>query len=92
MNHPITRTCTGAYYMTNQGIRFIANGEEGPGVTLIIQGKDPRPDSNYDPEQLAAGIKEEMEHTDNPEIAAKIVKDHLDEDSGYYRKLKKAGL
>jgi hypothetical protein len=89
MNHPITRTCTGTYYMTNQGIRFVARSdEESPSATLIIQGKDPRPDSNYDPEQLAAGIKEEMEHTDNPEIAAKIAKDHLDEDRDYYKKLK----
>lgn len=90
MDHIITRTVAGQYCMTNQGIKFVSNAV--PGATLILQGKDPRPDGDYDPEQLAIGIKEEMEHTDNPAIAGKIAKDHLDESRDYYRKLKKAGL
>lgn len=41
----------------------------------------------YDPEQLKMGIKMEMEHTDNPEIAEKIAKDHLAEMPDYYTHL-----
>ena len=41
----------------------------------------------YDPEQLAAGIKIEMEHTDDEEIATIIAKHHLAEDPEYYIKL-----
>ena len=46
----------------------------------------------YDAKELAAGTKEEMEHTDDPKEAEKIAKDHLREDPKYYSKLKKAGL
>lgn len=92
MRHVITRTCTGSYCMTNQGIQFVPKGEAGPGADLVLHGKDPRPDSDYDPEQLAIGIKVETEHTNNPAVASKICKDHLDEDRNYYRKLVKAGL
>lgn len=35
-------------------------------------------------EQLAKGIKTEMEHTTNPEIAKKIALDHLSEHPEYY--------
>lgn len=42
----------------------------------------------YDKEQLAEGIKVEMEHTDDPEVAKTIASHHLDEDSDYYKKLK----
>jgi len=41
----------------------------------------------YDPEQLAAGIKIELEHTDDEEIATIIAKHHLAEDPEYYIKL-----
>lgn len=40
-----------------------------------------------DPDQLRAGIKIEMEHTDNPLIAEKIAKDHLTEIATYYTHL-----
>jgi len=53
---------------------------------------DKKPDSDFDPEQLAAGIKVEMEHTDDPDIAKEIAKDHLTEDPDYYRKLRKMEL
>ena len=42
--------------------------------------------------ELEAGIKVEMEHTEDPEIAKKIAMDHLSEDPLYYEKLLKAGL
>ena len=39
--------------------------------------------------QLKMGIKDEMEHTDNPKIAREIAMDHLLEDPTYYTKIKK---
>lgn len=54
---------------------------------LSLSGPDPRPDSDYDPEQLHEGIKVEMEHTDDSRVAAKIAKDHLEEDARYYTHL-----
>ena len=54
------------------------------------------PDSKFDPKELAAGIKIEMEHTDNPAIAKSIAKDHLSEIPDYYTRLikmeKEAGI
>lgn len=38
-------------------------------------------------EQLAKGIKVEMEHTDDPAVAREITLDHLTEDPRYYDKL-----
>lgn len=49
-------------------------------------------DSLFDPEQLAKGIKIELEHTDDEKKAKEIAKDHLTEDPDYYIKLEKAGL
>jgi len=40
--------------------------------------------SEFDPEQIAKGIKVEMEHTDDPHIALEIAMDHLHEDPQYY--------
>jgi hypothetical protein len=59
---------------------------------LTMTGTDPRPDSDYDPAELALGIKTEMEHTSDPAIAKKIAKDHLDEDPKYYSHMKDAGM
>jgi len=56
---------------------------------LTINGSDNRPDSDYDPEQLKAGIKVEHEHTDDDKIAKIIAKDHLDEFPTYYIELAK---
>jgi hypothetical protein len=50
---------------------------------------DKRPDSDFDPEKLKQGIKVEMEHTNDREVAKEIAKDHLTEDPNYYEKLKK---
>ena len=50
---------------------------------------DGKPDSNFDPEALKAGIKVEMEHTSDPSAAKEIAKDHLTEDKDYYKKLAK---
>jgi hypothetical protein len=39
---------------------------------------------DVDPKQLAAGIKIEMEHTDDPAVAEEIALDHLAENPSYY--------
>lgn len=43
----------------------------------------------YDREELKAGIKVEHEHTDVPEVAEAIAKDHLAEFPDYYTRLRK---
>ncbi|HEY9816538.1 MAG TPA: DUF5661 family protein, partial [Candidatus Obscuribacterales bacterium] len=45
--------------------------------------------SDFDPKQLAKGVKVEMEHTSDPDIAREIAIDHLTEDPKYYDKLEK---
>lgn len=47
------------------------------------------PDDQFDSIQLEMGIKVEFEHTDIPEIAKAIAKDHLSECSDYYTRLEK---
>lgn len=44
---------------------------------------------DVDPEQLKLGIKVEMEHTDDADVAKEIALDHLAEDPQYYSKLAK---
>lgn len=45
---------------------------------------DDMPDEYFDPVQLRKGIAHEMEHTNDPEIAKEIAKDHLRENMHYY--------
>ncbi len=47
------------------------------------------PDENFDEDELTAGIKIEMEHTDDEAEAKKIAKDHLVEIPDYYTRLVK---
>ncbi len=49
---------------------------------------DNRPDSDFDPEQLKAGINVELEHTTDRAVAKEVAKDHLTESADYYKKLK----
>lgn len=49
-------------------------------------------DSAFNPEALAEGIKHEMEHTNDEQLAKEIAKDHLTEDPNYYSKLKQMQL
>jgi hypothetical protein len=44
---------------------------------------------DFDPEQLAMGIRVEMEHTNDRKLAREIAMDHLKEDPRYYSKLKR---
>jgi hypothetical protein len=48
---------------------------------------DKKKPSDFDAEQLAAGIKVELEHTSDRALAREIAMDHLTEDADYYRKL-----
>jgi uncharacterized protein YktB (UPF0637 family) len=50
---------------------------------------DKRPDSDFIQKDLEDGIKVEMEHTKDRQVAKEIAKDHLSEDPNYYKKLKK---
>jgi len=43
----------------------------------------------FDPEQLTKGIKVELEHTNEEDLAKEIAMDHLAEDPYYYDKLEK---
>lgn len=52
----------------------------------LAQGEVPQ---DFDPEQLAMGVKVEMEHTNDPRKALEIAMDHLMEDDHYYDKLQK---
>lgn len=45
-----------------------------------------------DPSELDLGMREEFEHTDDPDIAQQIAMDHLREDPNYYKKLRECGL
>lgn len=56
----------------------------------IAGGKaDKSKPEDFDPEQLAMGIKVEIEHTKDLDLAREIAMDHLKEDPKYYTKLKK---
>jgi hypothetical protein len=60
---------------------------------MLSGGKgDNKKTSDFDPEQVALGLKVEMEHTKDKKIAMEIVKDHLSENPNYYSELKNAGL
>lgn len=65
----------------------VTNAKTTERPKLSLSGPDPRPDSDYDPEQLKAGMKVESEHCDNPDVQKFIAKDHLEEDARYYTHL-----
>jgi len=50
---------------------------------------DNKKPQDFDSEQLAMGLKVEMEHTDDPMIAIEIAMDHLTEMPNYYSELDK---
>jgi hypothetical protein len=49
---------------------------------------DKKKPSDFDADDLAAGVEVELEHTSDRLVAREIAMDHLAEDSDYYRKLK----
>ncbi len=50
---------------------------------------DKKKPEDFDQVQLNKGIKVELEHTSNEEMAREIAMDHLMEDKNYYTKLEK---
>jgi len=48
---------------------------------------DEKKPEDFDQRELSRGIKVELEHTDNPDLAREIAMDHLTEDPFYYQKL-----
>lgn len=62
---------------------------ERKGEQLTGGKADARPDSDFDADALSKGTAVESEHTDDPEKAKEIAKDHLAEDPKYYDKLAK---
>lgn len=50
---------------------------------------DKRKPSSFNKKQLNRGMQVEMEHTSDKKIAREIARDHLTEDSDYYKKLAK---
>ena len=52
----------------------------------IAEGKT---DKDFNPKALAKGCRVEKEHTDDPDKAKEIARDHLSEDPAYYDKLEK---
>jgi Domain of unknown function (DUF6321)/Protein of unknown function (DUF5661) len=59
----------------------------------LLGGKgDTKDISDFDAKEVEMGLKVEMEHTKDREVAQEIVADHLSEDPSYYSKLKGSGL
>lgn len=77
-------TATVAY----NGGNYMTVAREGNIRGGIAAGKKFSVDSS----ELRRGIKVEMEHTTDPEVAREIAMDHLYEHPKYYTKLLKAGL
>jgi hypothetical protein len=50
---------------------------------------DKKNPADFDQKALAKGIKVELEHTDDKDLAKEIAMDHLTEDPNYYNKLEK---
>lgn len=68
----------------------ISRGElKAAAVKDVLHGgeADNKPDSEFNPKQLAEGVEHEHEHTDQNQIAKEIAKDHLSEDPLYYKKV-----
>jgi hypothetical protein len=66
---------------------FEMDEPEDMGMELPVGKHNHMEDEEFDAEQLAMGIDVEMEHTDDPELAKAIAKDHLAEVADYYTKL-----
>jgi GNAT superfamily N-acetyltransferase len=60
---------------------------------ILTGGKgDTKNISDFDAKEVEMGMKVELEHTKDINIAKEIVADHLSEDPSYYSKLKGSGL
>ena len=66
---------------------FRKRGEAAKSRDQGLSAKGGKKPEDFDKEQLDAGTKVEMEHTDDPAKAQQIAMDHLTEDPKYYTKL-----
>jgi hypothetical protein len=77
-------------------IEDVTTAKEATGDQLEGGLGDDKLPNQFDPEQVAMGVKVEMEHTDNPLLAVEIALDHLTEIPDYYTRLdnmeKEAGV
>jgi len=89
---------TGRLFKDVDGVlhTFTKEGEPDTPVNKEIQHEyikgglaDNIPETLFDKKELSKGRKVELEHTNNPEIAEEIARDHLFEDKDYYKKLEK---
>lgn len=62
---------------------FVTEDDKLPGGLA-----DKKRPSDFDPEQIKLGIKHELEHTNDRDLAREIAMDHLSEDPKYYSHLK----
>jgi len=68
---------------------IIANAAKKTAADLLPGGAaDNMPDSKFPKKELAIGVADEREHTDNDQIANEIAKDYLQEDAADYEKEK----
>lgn len=83
------RDRVGLDLVTEEFAKTSSNKKEATDSSDQVPGglADGRPDSNFDPEQLAMGIKVEFEHTNDENLAKEIAKDHLVENAEYYTHL-----
>jgi hypothetical protein len=79
------------HYLASKGVstaKYAApkySSLSSPQKDILPGGKaDYMSDDNFDPMQLAKGVKHELEHTKNEQMAKEIAKDHLVEDPFYY--------
>jgi hypothetical protein len=77
------------FQKTGEVLQGVAGFDAGhPWRDHIVGGQAEGMDPNqFDIEQLSAGVKEELEHTADPNVAAEIAMDHLAKDPDYYKKL-----
>lgn len=75
--------------INSAAFRKYAAGLLGVGPSERLEGglADNKADSSFDEENIEKGQDVEMEHTDNPQVAKEIAKDHLVESDEYYEKL-----
>lgn len=77
------------YESRNGSIYAVVRDSQIKDADLPIGKHNADPDDQFNAEELAMGIKIEMEHTDDPDVAKSIAKDHLMEIKDYYTRLLK---
>jgi 8-oxo-dGTP pyrophosphatase MutT (NUDIX family) len=66
---------------------ILENAAKKTAADLLPGGAaDNMPDNKFSKKELAAGVADEHEHTNNDQIAKEIAKDHLQEEPHYYSK------